>query len=193
MCGRCFCTCPSPSASVDLSHLSRGPLLSGCAIFRTCLEPEVEGTPSHEIFTSWADATLHSNIYSGSSAERTSHEKHIRQTPPFTLSSVAMGHAQRLDRGRLRLSRRRSLDSHRVPIPVKSSNEFRVRSISCRNSVRPIADHHRHHQAQQTPSHRHDRLLLATPFGQRFEYLLPMPVAPNQLPGGLHQYPAQQP
>jgi hypothetical protein len=41
--GSGFRTCPSPSASVDLSHLSRGQSRRGFGIFRTCLEPEAEG------------------------------------------------------------------------------------------------------------------------------------------------------
>jgi hypothetical protein len=39
------CTSPSPSASADLPHLSRHPLV-GCAFGCISLEPEVEGDPA---------------------------------------------------------------------------------------------------------------------------------------------------
>jgi hypothetical protein len=102
---RCFRTCLSPSASVDLLHLSRGLSRAVRAIFRTCLEPEAEEDLRPGFVTSWADATLRSDIYSGSSLAGTSHELNIRRTPPFTIPSVGDGPALRPAIGVVRGSR----------------------------------------------------------------------------------------
>ena len=65
---------PSPSASVDLPHLSRRPA-GVCAFCRISLEPEAEGDyPTASVRSSWGRRVRErSSIYSGSSTlERTS-------------------------------------------------------------------------------------------------------------------------
>jgi hypothetical protein len=89
---------PSPSASVDLPHLSRRPA-GVCAFCRISLEPEAEGDFRPPLLDrAGADVNvIRSTIYSGSSVptnvarKERRQEKGIRRMPPLRVTAIHDG------------------------------------------------------------------------------------------------------